>query len=133
MMKEPDSKPSRSHWLHLRLHAEEHEKLVRKWKASTYRKLSEYARQKLFDKPVAIIQRNTTLDMGLEALASVREELKAIGNNLNQLTRQINANPPDADSRHWQASFLSVRSELAVKLEDIHTLITQLSVSWLQS
>lgn len=133
MMKEPNSKTSRSHWLHLRLRAEEHEKLVRKWKASTYRKLSEYARRKLFEKPVAITQRNTSLDDGLQALTLLREDLKAIGNNLNQLTRQINANPPDANSRHWQSAFLSVRSELSGKLEEIHSLLIQLSLTWLQS
>ncbi|MXN91688.1 plasmid mobilization relaxosome protein MobC [Flavobacterium sp. Sd200] len=133
MMMEPKDNAQRSHWLHLRLRAEEHEKLMRKFKATTCRKVSEYVRNCLFEKPITMLHRNASLDQGLQELSLLREELRAIGQNLNQVTYRVNANPAVTQDKGWQSAFLSARSSLVIQMEALSGAITKLSTLWLQS
>jgi len=95
----------RSRWLHLRLRPEEHQKLIRKFEATTCRKLSEFVRNCLFEKPITVLHRNASLDTGLQDLSALQEELRAIGQNLNQIAHKVNGNPTLAAHPAWQASF----------------------------
>jgi MobC-like protein len=131
-MMEAKNNTVRSHWLHIRLRTEEHEKLMKKFKATTCRKVSEYVRNCLFEKPITTLHRNASLDQGLQELSLLREELRAIGQNLNQVTYRVNANPAVASDKTWQGAFLSARSSLVMKIEELSQAITKLSTLWLQ-
>lgn len=123
----------RSHWVHLRLRAEEHQKLMGKFKRSTCRKISEFVRNCIFEKPITMLHRNASIDEGLQDLCTLREELRAIGNNLNQITHKVNANPALAGDKFWQAEFLSARSAITLKIDTLNASVTKLSGLWLQS
>ncbi|MFP5439041.1 MAG: plasmid mobilization relaxosome protein MobC [Bacteroidia bacterium] len=130
---EEKNTPLRSHWVHLRLKASEHETLLRKWRATPCRTLSDFVRIKIFDQPLTVLQHNATVDAGLQELSLLREELRAVGNNLNQITRHINASPALAGDRNWYSGFLTARSELMLRLEALSGQLTNLSSLWLQS
>lgn len=127
-----NKQPLRSRWLHLRLRPEEHEKLMRKYRSTTCRKLSEYVRNCLFEKPITVWQRNASLDTGLQELTLLREQLRAIGHNLNQITRQVNANTLQAGDVQWQASFTVQRTGLELKIGQLLTSINNMAGLWLQ-
>jgi len=122
----------RSHWLHLRLRPEEHQKLIRKFKATTCRKLSEFVRNCLFEKPITVLQRNASLDSGLQGLSELQEELRAIGQNLNQIAHKVNGNPALAANTGWQASFTVQKQSLQLKIEELSDSINTLSELWLR-
>lgn len=130
---EEKNNPARSHWVHLRLRAFEHEKLVRKYRATTCRTMSDFVRAKLFQKPVTLRVYNASLDAALQELSLLREELRAVGNNLNQVTRHINANPALGNDNHWRSGFFTARSELMLRLEALSGQLTDLAALWLQS
>lgn len=129
---EGENTTKRSHWLHLRLTVEEHAKLIRKYNATPYRKLSDYARVKLFEKPLTVLARDASLDDALAELALIREELRAIGVNLNQVAHQVNANRNIATGDNWRVSFVTMRSALMLKLEELGLQLTKISTAWLQ-
>jgi hypothetical protein len=67
----------------LRFTPEEFKKMECKWKTSTCRKLSDYIRKGLFNKPVTTYYRNQSLDECLLKIIALQRELNALGNNFN--------------------------------------------------
>lgn len=129
---EEKNTPVRSRWLHLRLRPEEHQKLMRKFQATTCRKLSEFVRNCLFEKPITVLQRNASLDTGLQELTTLREELRAIGQNLNQIAHKVNANPALSGNTGWQAAFTVQKQSLHLKMEKLSGSINALAGLWLR-
>ena len=76
-------KNNRTQWLHLRLKPEVYSKIQEKFKKTTCRELSEYARKVLLDKPVTTTYRNRSLDDFMEEMIRLRMDLNAIANNFN--------------------------------------------------
>ena len=85
----------------------EFELLEKRFKKTMFRKLSEYTRNVLLEKNITVTYRDKAMDDVLEELILLRRELNAIGNNLNQAVRNINAAHGHADVRLW-ANLLSV-------------------------
>ena len=75
-MKEQNS--NRTRIIGLRLTPDEYAKIEKKWKASTCRKLSDYVRRSLFDKPVVTTYRNSSQDDLMAELTRIRSELNAV-------------------------------------------------------
>lgn len=71
------------------LTAEEYSKIERKRKTSACRKLSDYVRKHLFDKPIVTAYRKKSLDDFMEEMNILRNELNAIGNNINQAVKRL--------------------------------------------
>ena len=55
-------KTNRSRIIGLRLSPKEYGQIEKKWKASKCRKLSDYVRRNLFEKPIVTTYRNQSLD-----------------------------------------------------------------------
>ena len=68
----------------------EYAELEKRFRASTCRKLSDHIRSHLFNKPLVATYRNQSLDELMEETAVLTSELRAIGNNINQIARKIN-------------------------------------------
>lgn len=78
-----------------------------RFKKTRFRKLSEYIKSVLLEKPITVRYRDKSMDAILEELILLRKELNAIGNNLNQVVRNINSAHGNADTRLW-VNLLSV-------------------------
>ncbi len=96
-----------------RLKPQEYKLLDTRFKKTRFRKLSEYVRSVLLDKPITVNYRDKSMDEVLEELILLRKELNAIGNNLNQTVRNINSAHGHADSRLW----LNLLNVISNKLE----------------
>ena len=73
----------------MRFKPEEYSKVTISFKATTKKKLSEYIRFVLLEKPVTVYTRDQSVDDLMTELVRLRNELSAIGSNFNQLVKRL--------------------------------------------
>ncbi len=129
-MKEQNN--NRTKWLHLRLTSDEHQKIVKEFSKSTCRKLSDYARKNLLQKPIVNKYRNESLDDFMTEMIRLRGELNAIGNNFNQAVKKLHTLQQIAELKHWLLSYELEKKILLNKVDEIKKNIQKFAESWLQ-
>jgi len=123
---------NRDKWLHLRLSAAEYQKLNIGFKNSTKRKLSQYARSILLNKPITVYTRNRSYDDFVSEMILLRSELKAIGNNFNQAVKKLHAMDRDAEVKTWALINEDNKQLFFKKVDEINLKISQISDKWSQ-
>lgn len=123
---------NRSRLVGLRFTPEEYRLLHDKYKATTCRQLSEYIRRILFDKKITVFTRNQSMDDFMTELIVLRMELGAIGNNLNQAVKKLNAYQDIAEIKIWILLNDSTIKKIFERAEEIKSKINQFSESWSQ-
>ncbi|MDR6846204.1 plasmid mobilization protein [Flavobacterium granuli] len=124
---------NRSRRITLRLTPEEYAKIEHKYKTSTCRKLSDYVRKHLFDKPITTTYRNQSLDDFMEETVVLRNELSAIGNNINQLVKKMHTLQQIPEFREWIIRYELEKRLLFNKVNDIQNHMQKITDKWLQS
>ena len=124
---------NRTRIIGLRLTPEEYTKMERRWKASTCRKLSDYVRKHLFNKSIVTTYRNQSLDDFMEETIVLRNELNAIGNNINQAVKKLHTLQQIPEFRNWIISYELDKKILFNKVEEIKKHIQKITDKWLQS
>lgn len=110
----------------------EYNKVNKAFSTTTKKKLSEYIRFVLLEKPVTVYTRDKSVDDLMAELVLLRNELSAIGSNFNQLVKRLHT------ASHVEViKTLAQRSETEQqnffqKTNEINQKITQLSRKWLQ-
>lgn len=127
-----DTKNNLSKWLHIRLKEEDYNKIKSRFSKSTCRKLSDYARRVLLDKVITINQRNQSLDDFMTEMIKLRNELNAIGNNVNQSVKKLHTLSQLPDFKSWLLLNENNQKILLEKVEEIKLKINQFSDKWLQ-
>ena len=127
-----DTKQNHSKWLHIRLKEIEYDRINQKFSKSTCRKLSEYARRVLLEKQITVNQRNQSLDDFMAEMIRLRNELNAIGNNLNQSVKKLYMLSQIHEFRNWIISNENRTKILFEKVDEIKNKINQISDKWLQ-
>jgi hypothetical protein len=125
-------KTSRSRIIGLRLTIKEYEQIEKKWKASTCRKLSEYVRRSLFEKPIVTTYRNQSLDDYMTEAIRLKSELNAIGNNFNQAVKKLHTLHQIAEFRSWLITYEIDKKILLNKIDEIKNHMQKLAEKWLQ-
>jgi len=103
-----------------------------RFKKTRFRKLSEYIRSVLLDKPITVTYRDKSMDEVLEELILLRKELNAIGNNLNQAVRNINSTHGHADTRLWVNLLGVINSKLEPSIIQIKDRMNNYADLWSQ-
>lgn len=129
-MRENDK--NRTKRITLRLTAREYTRIEIKCKSSTCRKLSEYIRLVLFNKPVTVLERNQSLDELMEELIKIRTELNGIGNNFNQTVKKLYTLSQISEFRIWIQQQEQQKELLFGKIEQVKKMISKLADQWLQ-
>ena len=124
---------NRTRRIALRLTPEEYAKIEQKWKSSTCRKLSDYVRKHLFNKPIVTTYRNQSLDDYMEETIILCTELNSIGNNFNQAVKKLHTLQQTPEFRNWIISYDLDKKILFNKVEEIKKHIQKISKKWLQS
>jgi len=119
-------------WLHIRLSPAESAKITAWYQKSTSRNLSSFVRKVLLNKPVTIISRNRSFDDFIQESIQLRNELSAIGSNLNQITKKVNGYTAAPGNTAITQSFLLVKGKLEQKITRIKDHLNQISAKWLQ-
>jgi|SRR5699024_6953347 len=121
---------NRTRIIGLRLTPEEYSKIERRWKASTCRKLSDYIRRHLFDKPITTTYRNRSMDDLIMELAKVRDELNHIGINLNQAVKRLHTLNHVSEFKGWLMAYEVEKKTLFNKVDEIKRQIIKIAEKW---
>jgi len=68
----------------------------------------------------------------MEELAQIRKELKAIGININQITRFFNQDKAEKHREYYVMQVADLYQKVDVKVERLLTLVSLLAERWLQ-
>ena len=123
---------NRTRIIGLRLTPAEYAKIERKWKTSTSRKLSDYVRHSLFEKPVTSYYRNQSLDEFMAEMVLLRNELNHIGNNFNQAVKRLHTLNQISEFRSWLIAYEVEKKTLFNKVDEIKKHVQKIAESWLQ-
>jgi hypothetical protein len=115
-----------------RLLPDEYVKLEVSWKKTTIRKLSEYLRRLIFNKPITGYVRNQSLDEFMAEMVLLRKELNAIGVNFNQAVHRLHTLDHLPQMQLWLKGFERDKDVLFGKVEEIKNRINLFSDQWLQ-
>jgi len=128
-----EQKINRTELLQVRLTIQEVAQINDAFSKSIYRKLSDFTRKKLLDKPVSIYTRNQSLDDFMAEMIRLREELNAIGINYNQVVKRLHTLQHFDEIKSWLAHNESSKQILFKKIDEIKLKISQINDQWLQS
>jgi glutaminase len=126
-----ERKVNRSKRVHVRFTDEEFEKIKAQFTRSTCRKLSEYVRRVLLNKPVTMNQRNQSLDDFMAEMIALRNELNAIGNNYNQTVKRLHTLEDVSEIKTWLMINEAARKIIQNKIAEIKEKINQIDDIWL--
>ena len=116
----------------LRLTYKEYGEIETKWKHSTCRKLSEYVRKIIFNKPIVVTHRNKSLDDLMTALIGLKNELNGIGNNFNQAEKKLHTLHEIREFSGWIQAYENDKNSLLEKVQEIKNEIGKIGEKWLQ-
>lgn len=123
---------NRTRIIGLRLTPDEYAKIEKKWKASTCRKLSDYVRRSIFDKPIVTTYRNTSQDDLMAELTRLRNELNAVGNNFNQAVKKLHTLSQIAEFRSWLIAYEVEKKILSNKVDEVRNNVKKILEIWLR-
>ncbi|HET7117413.1 MAG TPA: plasmid mobilization relaxosome protein MobC [Hanamia sp.] len=123
---------NRNRIIGLRLTSDEFLKIEKKWKASTCRKLSDYVRRILFEKPITTTYRNSSQDDLMTELTRLRSELNAVGNNFNQSVKKLHTLHEISEFKSWLMAHEIEKKIIQNKLDEVRNSIKKLLEIWLQ-
>jgi hypothetical protein len=123
---------NRTRIIGLRLTPKEYAIIERRWKASTCRKLSEYVRRGIFEKPIVMACRNSSQDDLMVELAKLRSELKAVGNNFNQAVKRLHALQQVPEFKTWLVTWELDKKILFNKIDEVKNNVKRILEAWLQ-
>ncbi len=114
---------NRTKWLHVRLKPEQYPKIQLHCSKTTCRKLSEYSRKNLLQKPIITNYRNQFLDDFMTEAIKLRNELNSIGNNFNQAVKKLHTLSQITEFKSWIIYFETEEKNLANKISEIKNFI----------
>ncbi len=88
-------------------------------------------RKILMNRPIRVLVHDHTTDLLLDDLAALRSEIKAIGVNINQITRYFNTYPEDAKKRFYAKIGLQQHLAMEAKIDHLTAMISELCAKWL--
>ena len=119
-------------WISFRVKPEEYEQIRKHFSSTTCRKLSQYARKVLMNKPVIVKYRNQSADEFLSAMIPLKNELNAIGNNFNQAVKKLHTLNQISEFKMWLTTYEAEKQILLKKVDEIKSKINQLYEQWSQ-
>lgn len=99
---------------------------------STCRKLSDYVRRSIFDKPIVTTHRNQSIDALITEAVKLRNELNSLGNNLNQAVKMLYTLHQIPEFKNWIIAFDLDKKIIFNKVEEIKNSIQKIAEKWLQ-
>ena len=128
-MMEEKQQPTKS-WISFRVKPNEYDIIYAHYSKTTCRKLSEYARKVLLQKPVNVKFRNQSADDFLLEIIALKNELNAIGNNYNQSVKRLHTMDRFPEIKAWLQSEQIFRQSFLEKTEQIIVCADKIYRQW---
>ncbi len=126
-----EEKQKSKSWISFRVKPKEYDTIHGHFSKTTCRKLSEYARNVLLQKPVVIKFRNQSADDFLAEMILLKNELNAIGHNYNQSVKRLHTMSTVGEVKNWLQSEAVFREIFLKKTEQITERMDQIHRLWL--
>ncbi|WP_348082853.1 mobilization protein [Mucilaginibacter sp.] len=99
---------------------------------SNCRSIGEVARKILSREKIRCLYKDATMRGTMEELTRIRKELKAIGININQLTKGFNSSRDESGKAFYTLKAIERSKDIDAKIDRLMILVTSLTKKWLQ-
>jgi hypothetical protein len=126
--------PKKIHFQHqvgIRLDEEKFQELQRLLNGNPNNDMSRLIRDILHQKPITVFTKDKTLDNVMEELAKLRSEIRAIGVNINQITRLFNTYPEPQRKALFAKMAFKEHQALEPKITELLEIVSKLAKRWL--
>jgi hypothetical protein len=113
-------------WISIRVKPDEYNTIYNLFKVTTCKKLSQYVRKVLLQKPVVITYQDESTREILTALNQLSRELSAVGNNFNQTVHKLHTLDHIPEIKIWAELTESSRQIVVKKVEEIRISLNQI-------
>lgn len=100
-------------------------------KSSDCRTVGEAARKILSKEKITLFYKDITLNSAMEELALVRKELRAIGININQITKAFHSDKREHSQAIQVVKVTQLYQQVEVKTDTLLLIINRLAEKWL--
>lgn len=94
--------------------------------------VAEVIRKILSNRKIKIFHQDISMNAPMEEMALIRKELKAIGININQITRTFNQDKAETHRAFYVMKVADLYKNVDTKVERLVDIISQLAEKWLQ-
>lgn len=116
----------------VRLTVAEYDRIQAQFHRTTKRKLSEYVRALLLQRPVTIYTRSKSIDELIPILLQLKNQLSAIGNNFNQAVHRLHTLDRLEEAIAWTEKVQYYQQDFHQQQLDIKTRLDQIQERWLR-
>ena len=107
-------------------------KLEKLQQKSDCHSIAEVCRKILSNEKIRLFQQDITMHPVMEELALIRKELRAIGININQITRTFNQDKSDTGRAFYVLKVAQQYKQVGEKTDRLLNIISKLADKWLQ-
>jgi len=93
--------------------------------------ISGLVRDIINNRPIQVFTHDETMDLLMEELASLRGQIRAIGVNINQITRLFNTYPEPRRKEFYAKTAFNEYLQIEGKIDRLLEIISKLSKQWL--
>lgn len=129
---EYDKKTRLTHPIRTRVTETVFERLSELQKNSSCQTIGEVARMILSRQKINCFYKDITMNAPMEELTSIRKELKAIGVNINQVTRSFNTDKGGIQRENHIMRIAALYKKVDEKVDILLALISKLTEKWLR-
>ncbi|PWS28496.1 mobilization protein [Pedobacter yonginense] len=94
--------------------------------------MAEVIRRILSNRKIKLLHQDNSLNAPMEEMALIRKELKAIGININQITRTFNQDKVETHRAFYVMKVAELYKNVDERVEKLLVIISQLAEKWLQ-
>ena len=116
----------------IRVTAAEFKRLDDLRRESDYKTIGDIVRKILANQKIKIFYHDVSMNKPMEEMASVRKEIKAIGININQITRHFNQEHSDANKAFYALKAADQYVKVGTKVDELLSIISKFAERWLQ-
>lgn len=101
-------------------------------KKSRSASIAEVCRKILSNRQIKTFEQDTSMNPMMEELALIRKELKAIGININQVTRKFNGSTQESQRSYYALQTAELYKNVGQRVDRLLEIIAKLAEKWLQ-
>jgi len=132
MGRKKDTTEQLSHMLCVRVSRPYYEKMERWLAQSNCNSAAELARSILYKEEIIWYHKDASLDEAVKELAAIRNELKAIGTNINQITRYFNSTHMPNQKMFNALKVQDEYNKVGRKVEQLLIMVSEIIKRWSQ-
>ena len=130
--KAKDQEELLSHNLIIRVTESTFKRLEKMNSESNYASIAEVARRILSNRQIKLFYTDVSMNAPMEEMALIRKELKAIGININQITRSFNQDKAGTHREFYVLKVADLYKKVDEKVDRLLIIISGLAEKWLQ-